>query len=199
MRVIYREKREKFMPKTIKYEVGQKVTFTGYTQLDADQPELLTVGTEYTIQTVNSDGGLVVVDRDGKNGDTVFPEEVRPVEVKTKATRKTTTKTATKPEPKAKATKKPKATKATKTKATKPVTHRKTADEALTEIGTLNAPLTDSATVATILESKDMLVAAKELAVAAEETFLSLGGVLSHIYDHGCPQASWLRRQARLR
>jgi hypothetical protein len=52
-------------------------------------------------------------------------------------------------------------------------------------MGPLVQPIVDSQTVRTILESKDMLDAAKELAVVAEETFISLGGVLHHIYETG--------------
>lgn len=182
------------------FEVGQKVTFTGYTQLGAGEPEILSVGTDYTIDQIKPDGGIVVVGSDGR-GDTVFDDEIAPVSAKTtgrakakapakanapktakavKATKVTTPKTA-----KAKATKTAKGKKTTTAKKSTKV--ELVPGGKVTPIAPLaaTAPITDSETVTKLLETNDMLTAAKQLAVAAEETFLSLGGVLHHIYNIG--------------
>lgn len=169
------------------FKVGEKVTFTGYTQLEKGQEEILSPGAEYKVSVVNGDGSLVVVDRDGK-GDTVFDDEVTPV-VKPKAKRAAKAAPATTP---AKASKSGKAkgkTAPKKATTTKKTTTRKTKSTAVVEqpeaIIAAIQEITDSKSVQILLESKDMLTAAKELSVAVEETFISLGGVLSHIYDTG--------------
>jgi hypothetical protein len=167
------------------YKVGDKVLFTGYAQLDQGEEERLTVGTEYKVQTVTPEGAYVLVDRDGR-GDTVFDDEIEPAGAK-KTTRKASAKTTAKPAKAttAKATTTKKGTKAEATRKAKSAKATEKVVEAVASIEAAVAALTDSKSVAAILESKDMLTAAKELAVAAEETFISLGGVLSHIYDSG--------------
>jgi hypothetical protein len=176
--------------KTLK--AGQKVTFTGYSQLEPGQAELLTVGATYAVQTINADGSLIVIDERSGVGDTVFPEEISATVTKTRAAKSAATKAAkggkkkatTKPTP-AKTTAKPKkSTKKTKSETVEPV-GGDGGTEAVTAITAQVSPLTDSDTVSKILETQDMLAAAKTLAVAAEETFISLGGVLKHIYDTG--------------
>src|SRR4051794_21387141 len=87
------------------FKVGEKVTFTGYTQLEPGQEEILSPGAEYKVKEIDDKGNIVVVDRDGK-GDTVFDDEIAPV---VKATAKRAAKTSTK----------------TTTKATKPATASK--------------------------------------------------------------------------
>ena len=174
------------------FSTGQKVRFTGYTELEPGQAEVLITGQAYNIIAVNPDGGLQVADGDG-NGDTVFPEEVELVE--TKASKTTAAK-------KAKTTKAPAKATPAKAPAKKAPAKRKTkgeasdGDTAEQETATiipirpiapvaLSPVITDSEAVTKLLETSDMLSAAKELAVSAEQTFLSLGGVLAHIAETG--------------
>lgn len=62
------------------HKVGQIVEFLGYTETPPDGA-ILTKGQKVKIEKLNDDGGMVVLPADGTGpGDTVFPEEVKPVE-----------------------------------------------------------------------------------------------------------------------
>ena len=161
-----------------KYTVNSKVRFTGYTELEEGQSPVLVVGQAYTIVSVYPDGGLAVVDSDGV-GDTVFPEEVELVPAKATADKKAKA-------PAKAATKAPKVAAKPKKAKAEQVPGGEVEQEQVDTIqpvivASMSPVITDSAAVTKLLESNDMLLAAKQLAISVEQTFISLGGVLSHI------------------
>jgi hypothetical protein len=162
--------------------IGAILTFTGYTALpDGDEP-ILTAGQKVRVVAHGEDEAVQAEPLDGGQGDTLFFGEYTVDEVQaTKATTKPKAKAAAKPKAKTKA-KTPKKTKAKVKAPEAPV------EAPITTIAVATpapAPITDSATVSKLLEEQDALAAAKALALQAEETFISLGGVLSHVYNEG--------------
>jgi hypothetical protein len=195
---------------TVSIGVGATVTFKGYTSLPEGEEPILVIGETYTVARLGADGALVI-EVPGGRGDTVFPEELELVTNVPAATTATTADvTDTRPKPK-RQTKAKAETPAVAAKAEKPKrqTKKGKVKEALeaskTHLGTGTpaadptagittikptesndiVAITDSPTVQKLLAGQDALRAAKVLALQAEETFYSLGGVLSHVYSEG--------------
>jgi hypothetical protein len=194
------------------YTVGQTVIFTGYSEATSDgSTPILKPNTTVIIQRERPDGGFIVAPVDGGEADVVFPEEIVPLDGEASVDASSVITGAPSPAPAAQETApKAKATKAAK--AEKPVTKKAAATKATptkaveaTDIETEDAPLqgsgpnaslalggensgpalSDSDAVAAMLSEMDALDAAKALIAQSEETYFTLGGVLSHIYHEG--------------
>jgi hypothetical protein len=174
---------------------GTPVRFDGYTKdnngndllivspvdggsADNVYPDEVSLDVDTDIPTINSENVsdqklAAILDAPDPVVDEIEVVKDEPVPVEAPAKGKTKTAKAT-----AKATKVPKA----KAVAEEPVANLPAvvANQSILSVG--SEELSDSDSVAMVLSEQDALEAAEALAVKAEETYFTLGGVLAHIY-----------------
>lgn len=170
--------------------VGTVGVFKGYEALEKDQEAILDKGEKVKIlEVVEDDAGGVsytVQQLDGEQGDTIFDSEFIP-----EAPARSRTKTAKANGAAGKTAAKPRASggtaKATGGKApslkSKAGTKSTAKSEAAKEVEV--PEIIDTDAVAERLKDGDALEAAKALVNQVEETYFTLGGVLSHIMHEG--------------
>ena len=178
------------------YKGGEIVSFLKYEEDLGDQDPLLNEGDRMKVSEVKPDGGLVCVIVDDKNkpitgrqGDTVFPEEVSLLDADPPAeqARKPRTRTTGKKKPAAKSKTAAKAKPETKAKAkgkkdSQPVAKGKTDEK--TEDETPVVINHDSA-VAALINEMGALEAAETLVEQTEQSYFHLGGVLMEVREKG--------------
>lgn len=173
------------------YRVGDIVTFAGYSDTSVDP--IYNVGDRIRIVAILNDGGYQTVPEDGSSdGDTVFPDEIEGLveDALPEAEEAITPEPEIAPQPEPEVTtkaKKPRKTKAKAETAPEPEVAQAAEPAPTTAIqaeGDNNEviQIEDSARVSAILAEQDALEAAMALRVQAEENYLTLGGVLAHIY-----------------
>lgn len=167
--------------------IGSTVIFTGYTDLPEGEIELLVAGIRYPVVGLAGIGEYILENTTGGR-ETVFLEEIDVTTVAEPISIKSPPKAPAKTKAPAKAPAKVKAPAKTKTKpkaeakakVLPAVEPKKIVATAYSTPG-----IEDSEAVTKLLAGTDALEAAKALALQAEETFYSLGGVLAHVYNEG--------------
>ena len=160
---------------------GSKLKFKGYMKLEEGQSPILAKGEELTVVEVTSDeNGVVAKVVNSENiGDTVFvPEEAEVLNGSGTGAR-TRTRVSDKKTTKKKTTKKASGKKTTKKKTTKKKAGKKAAKKQEDPITVTN---TEQVEAAIQKDGGDAIKAAIGLVQKAEEVFITLGGVLAHVY-----------------